>query len=448
MDSIIEKSGAVIVGFSGGADSSCLLRLLCDRYSGTRVKLVAAHVNHMIRGEEADRDEEFCRKTAEGLNVPFYSVRCDVPAYAKENGMGLEEAARNIRYAFFGDISEKLTAKRDGVVIATAHNSSDNLESVIMNMLRGAGLHGMSGISPIRDGRIIRPLIKDSGEDIRDWCRENGVDYVIDRTNSETDCTRNYIRHKIVPLMREICSSPENQITRMTSLLREDDAFLDNEAKSLIDTGRIDRRLLNGSVKAVASRAVMCLYSMQRENDGTLSEGHIADILRAASEKDGYSEISVPGNMKTIIDRDAVYFVRNDTDKENCSETVFEYSGGEATFDNGLWKLSFSDTLPEKAKNIGDITLLRSFDYDKIKGTIKIRYKVDGDSYVYGGHTHKVKKIFTDAKLSEREKNLTPLIMDDNGIVYIPGFRTRDGMRWSEETGHRVIYLLCERNSH
>lgn len=449
MDSLLSPLTTVIVGYSGGADSSCLLRLMDEWCSVNDVKLVAAHVNHMIRGAESERDEEFCRKTAERLNIPFFVRRVDVPALSRESGTGLEETARNIRYDFFGELSEMLTGRRDGAFIATAHNSTDNLETVLMNLMRGSGLHGMCGIAPVRDGRIIRPLICDTAESIRAWCEENNVPYVTDSTNFETDCTRNAVRHKIIPVMRNLCSSPEDRAVRMTSLLRADEEFILSEVEKYAVSGvTVPRETVVSAAPAVASRLLMRLYNNAKHGDSVITEGQISDIIRLSRDKTGHCEVSLAGGLKAVIERDSVT-IKDDCKDERESGFVFEYGGGDAVFENELYRLTFSQIPPEHGEekipskeNIYKLSIYRSFACDKIKGKLKIRYRSHGDSYVYCGHTHKLKKLFTDAKLTEREKRLTPVLCDDDGIVWVAGFGTRDGVRLTQGRG---IYLLCEK---
>ena len=449
MDLLLREYGTVIVGYSGGADSSCLLFFMHDWCEENGVRLAAAHVNHMIRGEEANRDEDFCRKTAERLGVEFFSRRVDVPAIARESGRGLEETARDERYKFFDELSEKLTGAVCGAVIATAHNASDNVESVLMNMMRGSGLHGMCGISPVRDGRIIRPLIEDSGDDIRMWCAENGIDYVTDSTNCEDDCTRNVIRHRIVPVMRELCSSPETSVARMTALLRTDDEFLDRLSEEYAaDRTQVSREVLVSLDPSVASRTLIKLYNNAKSGDSCVTDAQIGAILRLAREKSGHSEISLSGALCAVIERDSVAIVPKKNSSEIEQDFVFEYTDGTKVFDNGLYRLTFSDEpidifqKNKKTENIYKLSTLRSFDSAKIKGKLKIRYKTDGDAYVFCGHTHKLKKLFTDAKLTEREKKLTPVVVDDDGIVWVAGFGTREDAKLVSGRG---IHVLCEK---
>ena len=174
--------------------------------------LEAAHLNHMIRGDEAERDENFCRETAERLGVRLYVRRRDVPALAITGG-SIEEVARRERYSFFDDICRNSKPK---TLVATAHNADDNLETVLFNLMRGSGLRGMCGIPPIRDGKYIRPLLTFSGEEVRGICRTDGIPFVFDSTNAETDYTRNRIRQRIVPELRAVAPTVESAALRMS----------------------------------------------------------------------------------------------------------------------------------------------------------------------------------------------------------------------------------------
>lgn len=180
---------SVLVGFSGGADSALLLTLLSER---RELRVCAAHLNHGIRGEEAERDEEFCRRFCLGINIPFFSARIDIPRLAAERKAGIEETARRERYAFFRRICEE-----EGLdCIATAHNATDNAETVLLRLIRGSGTDGLCGIPPVRDN-IIRPLLLCTKEEILSECGRRGIRYVHDSSNDNTEYRRNFIRHRI-----------------------------------------------------------------------------------------------------------------------------------------------------------------------------------------------------------------------------------------------------------
>ena len=207
MSALIERG--VLVGFSGGADSVFLACFLTEyrRRRGGSFKILALHVNHGIRGDEADRDEQFSKSFARELDIEFESRSVDVPSIAKEHGIGIEEAARNARYSIFNEI---ISSRNDIFTIAVAHNATDNTETVLMNILRGSGLSGVSGIKPVRDN-IVRPVIAVSKEEITDILSEYGISYVTDSTNLSTDYSRNYVRNEILPLFKRLSKNSSSR---------------------------------------------------------------------------------------------------------------------------------------------------------------------------------------------------------------------------------------------
>lgn len=447
---LIEEKGCVIIGYSGGADSSCLLRLMSNWCAKHDIRLIAAHVNHMIRGKDADSDEEFCRNICVELGIEFYSKKIDVPALASQNKSGLEETARRIRYEFFDEISEKITGDAHSTIIATAHNADDNLETVLFHMLRGSGLHGLGGISPLRDGRYLRPLLYDSGAAIRDWCANNCIPYRIDSTNADTDYARNHIRHNIVPRLAEICENPAAAVSRMTTLLRQDDDYLEHEARRHINNGdvTISREKLLSLHPSIASRVLLMLYNNAKDSAATIEEIHIRQALQLSQTRPGSAMLSLPGKMLYCQDRHMIYIKPDSVRRGAMPKTaeipdespIFSYPTDGAFFKNELYTICFShnehnchitdDNIDE---NIYKLSILTTLRFDKILGVLRIRYKFPGDVCYYGGHTHKVKRMFSDRKLTEREKKLCPILYDDSGIVWIPGFPPRDGMLYKDE---------------
>lgn len=434
LDIAIKKAGFVIVAYSGGADSSCLLYHLAEWCEKNNVPIAAAHVNHMIRGEDADRDEHFCRDTCKSLNIPLHVLRCDVPALAAQSGRGLEETARHVRYDFFDTVSEKLTGDKKTAVIATAHNADDNLETVIFNLLRGSGTHGMSGIDPLRDGRFARPLLFDTGAEIRAWCDLSRVPYVVDATNTDTDYTRNFIRHNIVPQMEMICENPQNSALRMNTLLRNDNDYLHKEAVRLVPNGAtsMSRQSLSEIHPAVSSRAVMMMYDNAVRGDFSIGERHVREILRMISSDSTTASLSLPGKIRFTADRHTVRFV-SECEKipQNDDEIVFTYPNDGDVFENERYVIRFSRenhaNNEKEEENIYKLFICRTFCFDKIKDVLHIRYRRTGDTCVFGGKTRKVKKLFIDKKLTAKEKSLMPIIVSGDDILWIPLFPPRDG---------------------
>lgn len=223
---LIDKGDKILVGFSGGADSVCLLHSLwtaCARYGA---HIFAAHINHGLRGESAERDERFCRDMCERLGVPFFVKHADVRGYARERGISEETAGREVRYAFFDELCRKYEFDK----IATAHHKNDLAETVVMNFIRGAGINGLSGIPPVR-GNIIRPLIDTPRSEIEQYCREHGLEFVTDETNLESVYRRNKIRLELIPyIQKEFNSGFINSVAQNAKSIAADCEFLENVA--------------------------------------------------------------------------------------------------------------------------------------------------------------------------------------------------------------------------
>ena len=446
MDALLLRHGHVLAAFSGGADSSCLLVLLRDWCREHGVELSAAHVNHLIRGEEADRDETFCRERCRELGVPLSVLREDVPARAKERGMGLEECAREVRYAYF----DELTGGRG--LIATAHNAADNLETVLFRMLRGTGLRGLCGIPPVRDGRFLRPLIRDGGEAIRRWCAENGIPYVTDGTNLEPGCGRNILRLEVLPRMRKLFPDPEAAVSRMTELLSEDEACLEDLAKAVLPEGgtSLSRETLVGLAPAAASRV---LRNMAEAAGGKVPEAvHIRAVLSMA-RAGGSGSLSLPGGIRCFLDRGTVHMERDTRDGDGVLrreplEIPADFPGG-VVFADGFCRLlcfpgegdgEFPSIELNSEENIYKSSISVSLCFDKIVFACRIRGRLPGDAIRFGGMTRRVKTLFSDRKLPAGVRASLPVIEDGEGLLWIPGFPPRDGTLFRGD-GRRLTFI-------
>ena len=221
---MLRAGDSVTVALSGGADSCALLYALYELRGELGITLSACHINHGLRGGESDSDERFARRLCEKLGIPAEVFRVDVRA-AQRKHESIEEAARRLRYGCFEQVCAKYGSK-----LATAHTANDNAETVLMYMLRGTGTRGLAGIPAVRDD-IIRPLIFCTREQTEAFCRERGIEYVTDSTNLEDNCTRNRIRHNVLPLLREFNPSFLDAVSRMTSAVAADESFLTGYAE-------------------------------------------------------------------------------------------------------------------------------------------------------------------------------------------------------------------------
>ena len=284
---MLPANTAVLVGFSGGADSVTLLSVLQELSGGfgdvPAFPLYACHVHHGIRGAEADRDEQFCRTFCEERGIPFTALHADVPKLAAESGESLETCGRKVRYGFFEEVSDRILRQHpdlSGVRVATAHTASDNAETVLFHLARGTGLAGLAGIPPVRDS-VIRPLIELGREDIEAYCEDRGLPYMIDSTNDDVSYTRNRIRHEVLPALEEVCHGATGHIAKTAAKLQRDAECFDELAERLLERSRTGEDTLDVSVLREAPDAVLIrtlAIAMRSFTDVAAEQRHLEDF--------------------------------------------------------------------------------------------------------------------------------------------------------------------------
>ncbi len=432
IDRLIDKAPAVLVAFSGGADSAVLLRVMNEYLRNKSAVLAAAHLDHMIRGDEAVRDREFCRKAAEKLHIPFYTVSRDVPVYAKKTGMTVEEAARKLRYEFLDDIARKLG---ENTLIATAHNSTDNLETVIFNLARGSGTVGMGGIAPVRDSRIIRPLLFVSGEEIRTYAKVHSIDFVYDSTNGDTAYTRNFVRHNIVPALKEINPSAEEAVLRLGSISRNEADFINYEAQKLICNSSIKRSDFECAHPALQSAALRLLYKKEKGSADGLSMKNLQLACDFILNGRGY--LSFP-HLTLLSDSDIICFTR-ETEREATIITPSDDGIAVPFGENFAIAVTKGEKEPFYDKNIYNLFIKQSVCFDTIYGSIFVRARRAGDRILSGGMHKRLKKLMCDKNVPLRYREHLPLFCDENGLIWIPSVALRDGARGKDATMYVLI---------
>lgn len=414
-------SGGVLLGLSGGADSLFLAAFLYEyrRRESLPFHVHAVHVNHMIRGREADRDECFAANIAEQLGFTFESARIDIPTLSKERGTGCEETARCERYRIFGDI---IRGRNDISTIATAHNSSDNVETIIFNLARGTGVKGACGIAPINEN-IIRPLLSVTKDEIRNSLSEHEIEFMCDSTNDSIEYTRNYIRHEILPRLEHLNPRFEAAFTNYASALREDIDFIGGVVAPELEKANaesVSREYLLSLQPAALTRFLSAFAEFNGAD--ALEHSHFSAI-RALLIEDNFS-VSVSGR-DFVCERGVCYFKNKTANKEK--DLYFTLSYGENPIPGYRAVICISDSKADNSfSNVYKISIQADLSSAIINGGLYVRLRREGDAYFYGGMTHKLKKVFNDRDIPPSRRSRIPVICDDSGIVWVPGLGVRD----------------------
>ncbi len=431
--SMLPRGSRVLVGFSGGADSVCLLTLLKEAEEERGIRVFALHVNHLLRGEAADRDERFCEAFCAERGIPFTPVRRDAAAYAAARKLGTEEAAREIRYAAFRETAERLGC----TAVATAHHANDNLETILFRLARGTGTAGIRGIPPVR-GNIVRPLLGVTKAEILAYCGERSLPFVTDETNADTTYTRNYIRAELVPRMERINPSAAEAAFSFSLSAGEDERYLSSlsAAHSLSEGAAALSALPDPILRRVLTDAALKEGAALSFEDGD----RMIALTRSAKAK---GSVPIRGRREFRKDRDTLFF-----SPEKSGDPVPNWSGtltpgltrsedGRAAIYLAPLPLNEEDRNNINAlKNIYKFALQADLNFDKIGSVLSVRTRLPGDLYRYGGMTREVKKLFQAKKLTDAVRSSLPVLTDENGIVWIPGFPPRD-----EGNRMRVTYF-------
>ncbi len=422
----------VLLGLSGGADSVLLACFFYEYLKDKRNNIICVHINHMIRGEEAERDMLFSKEFSKNLGFEFISLNIDIPKIASKSNRGIEETARIERYNAFSNI---ISSRNDINAIAVAHNSTDNLETVIFNMFRGAGIRGISGIPPVRDN-IIRPLICISKNEISTALKEFDIPFMYDSTNSSTEYTRNYIRNEILPKFAKLTSYPEDIVLRLCETARDNCFYIDSVVNEVFET-----RLTNDKISVDALRKLPAyilsevLIQFAKRYGTSCEKTHIEMISKLLFGAD--FEYSLPNSKKFVLKENFCYISSEMEEKIHFSQKL-EYGINEFEGINGVIIVS-NEKINNSSSNVYRIAIQQKFKFDIINDGIFVRSKRDGDSYVYHGMTHKLKKMFNDRDIPISQRNLVPIICDRQGILWPIGFSQRDNSAPKNE--EKCFYL-------
>lgn len=436
-------NGRVLCGFSGGSDSAALLTLL-HRFSLTHsdhFSLAAAHVHHGIRGEEADRDAAFCANFCRERNIPFFALSVDVPSYARVHKVGLEEAARVLRYAELRRVCDESGYD----FIATAHNATDQLETVLMHLIRGSGIDGLCGMRE-KNGDVIRPLLSVPKEEILSFCRQEKIPYVTDSTNCDPHYTRNYLRSDVLPLLRRCNPRVEEAAVTLTRALCADRDYLEQLADA--HTLREGRSALRALPDAMLHRVIRREFRHDFPDAPMLTRIQCEAAVQAIRSRRSPARVTLPGGGELLCDREEVLLRSVLPNREEAaSPKPIVLREGWQTFDRGesmillrVGILTESDrqkiTFFQNIYNLSNIATLKS---DTIGKVLTVRARISGDVYFNGRYTKKVRKLLQALPLPAYQRARYPLICTEEEILWIPGFASAAAVDQTETTGIRIV---------
>ena len=441
----------VLLAFSGGGDSVLLFHLLYDYTQKHGIPFAAAHIHHGLRGEEADRDAAFCKEMTDRFGVPFFLVHEDVPRYLEEHGrgMGTEAAARTLRYAAL----ERLLSENPAyAVCATAHHATDNLETLLLHLVRGSGLRGMAGIPPIR-GRFVRPMLSLTRREIMSALAEIGAAYVTDSTNASTDYDRNYIRAEILPRLAHLRPDPERAAARLSANLREElalgESLCDRFFAEHVKGDRVERAPFLGLPAPVRARVLarLCLEAGATAMPERVHALAAYDLL-AGTRTVGRCDL--PGGVVLSCDRRSFSVCRRAAFSQEpyripLSEgenALPDERGAIFLFSDGKAALAFE----EENRNIYNLFIHTMIPFATISGGLHARTLKNGDAYRMGGMTRRVRRLLSSLHLPPSLRTVYPIVCDGAGVLWVPGFGVRDAaLAENKKSGALYAYFCYQR---
>ena len=442
---MLQQGDTVAVGVSGGADSVALLDFLCRLGEGYSWKLLVCHLNHRLRGEEGDRDREFVRRLARERGLPFLLEEADAAAEASRRGISVEEAGRELRYAFFA----RCAGERGK--IATAHTLSDSMETVLLNLCRGTGVRGLRGIPPVR-GNIVRPLIGCTRAEVEAYCRERGLAWVTDSTNASLDYSRNRIRLAVIPQLEALNPALPAAMAGMMARMEDQwrmtrDLAVQARGELSLPEGGLDRQGLLALPPPVGDAL---LQELLEEAGAPQSARMVERMRRLARQGSGAVQLgkgvwfaATPGRLalerppreapplEAVLDLDALE-----------EGVVFPLGGGKA-----LEIRRFPEKSEVLTEKINKSALKNLLDCGKIKGTVVLRRKRDGDRMAPAWRkagSRSLKKLCQEAGIPPARRKALAVAEDEEGIIWAEVFGADRRCAPGAETGRLLVFEVVE----
>lgn len=437
------RNSLILVALSGGTDSTALLNLLLELREEFSLELSIAHLDHGLRGESSEEDARFVRYKAEEIGLKATISKREVNRVVGEENRSLEEAAREVRYEFLSE-----TAVAQGVdYVALGHNKNDQAETVLMNIIRGAGLRGLGGMQEVK-GRYIRPLLNLKSDEIMNYIEARELDYRRDETNKNTKFLRNRIRHVLIPELKEDYNTKvvEN-LTRMAKLAKEAYSFIENQANEVsrdiritndVDGTCFDKTKLSTFDTYLQKAVIRKLINEAKGNLRDITSTHVDSVISKIEDEPARTRLSLP-EITFTLNRERACFVR-EFNREDRADFRYEIQPGESlVVEEANITINLELVSEPKELNPEDFasdSLTEYVDWGKVEQPIVVRNRNEGDRFKPLGMNgeKKVKDFFIDEKVSFEERYKVPLVCDEEGIIWVVGHRIDERYKLEEST--------------
>ena len=448
---LLHQGDKVLLGLSGGADSSCLFLVLLELAKEWNLAFVPVHINHNLRGEEAKKDECFCKELCQTYGVELSIISVEVKELAKANGWTLEEAGRNARYEAFSKLAKEYHCNK----IAVAHHKNDQAETMLFQLFRGSRIKGLSGMSA-KNGMLIRPLLCVTREEIEQYLYEKNQTYCIDSTNFEEEYTRNIIRGRVIPAAKEIQPKAIEHMVETAEYLQRVELYLESQTKKLYQQAVKENHGVILSItqllqadSLLAERVVyqaLCQAIGQKKDITAVYVKQCMELMQKQTGK----EIHLPQGIIAKRNYEEIFIGCKEEEKSYYQEiTAFPFEV-ELPKERGKLSLFLYDiekkdrNFAEKMDRIPNCTYTKWFDYDKIDKSIALKTPEKEDTIVLytDGRKKRAVDVLSNAKVPKEERMSYWMLAEGNQVIWIPGIRNSEAYRVTKETKRILVATI------
>lgn len=426
---LFKKGDTVAVATSGGIDSICLLHYLFTNKKEYDINVVAINVDHSIRENSSD-DSDFVANFCKNFGITCYKFKVDALALAKEKKLGIEEAARIARYKVFDGLLKKGLANK----IAIAHHQSDQAETILLNIFRGTGLKGASGMEEKQEN-YVRPFLNTSKIEIENYAKENGLEHVEDQTNKDDTYSRNFIRNQVLPLIKTKWKNIEKNLINFANVCRQDDEYILSTIS--FDDVLIEKNcariplykfVSNTSVQNRLIRYALSKLGLSKD----IEKRHLKIIRDLVASGENGSKLSLPNNIKVSLDYDELMIY---VPKPKTEFVPKDFKMGKTIFENYVVNIKKTNKFDLQAENTHII------DANKLPPDVKWRVRQNGDVFTkFGSGEKKLKDYFIDKKIPNLQRDQIPVLASENEVYCVLGYEISDKVKVTENT--KKVYII------